>query len=88
MLRCNLYKLPEPLNVLPSESSLMFRCGVKKSMVFLCVNLYGPYSFSCMVLNKFRKHVHAVPEGYLSCAPSKMGLTKDNPQLTRADSDP
>nr|YP_008082047.1 hypothetical protein RSOL_m01090 [Rhizoctonia solani]AGK45424.1 hypothetical protein RSOL_m01090 [Rhizoctonia solani] len=23
-------------------------------MIFLCVNLYGPYSFSCMVLNKFR----------------------------------
>nr|YP_008082063.1 hypothetical protein RSOL_m01290 [Rhizoctonia solani]AGK45441.1 hypothetical protein RSOL_m01290 [Rhizoctonia solani] len=23
-------------------------------MIFWCVNLYGPYSFSCTVLNKFR----------------------------------
>nr|YP_008082037.1 hypothetical protein RSOL_m00980 [Rhizoctonia solani]AGK45414.1 hypothetical protein RSOL_m00980 [Rhizoctonia solani] len=40
----------------------MFRCGVKKSMIFLCVNLYGPYSFSCMVLNKFSKHVSYAKE--------------------------
>nr|YP_008082057.1 hypothetical protein RSOL_m01230 [Rhizoctonia solani]AGK45435.1 hypothetical protein RSOL_m01230 [Rhizoctonia solani] len=29
-------------------------------MIFLCVNLYGPYSFSCMVLNKFRICVYYI----------------------------